>query len=500
MEKRTILTIFVMLAFFAGVNVIYTAIYPPKPPTTSSSQTSTQTPATSQSPTDAAAVDSSAEENLLSAPMTGEDAVAPGAQTSAPAKVKDIVVKTPNYRAVFTENGAKLKSLTLTNYYASKTNSDLPDVPQELVPSAVSSSDYPLSLRLIVNDNDYLDLGALAFVADKDSLEATDKNAELTFTGQTVKGLEIKRVFTFDPATFFIGQKVILANNSQGSYTGRLGQAQTSGPVGKKAGRYDTVAGYFDGKLFTEAVNKAPEELAEIEGYTSADWLGYMSQYFLSAQVLGGGPSELQSPSQISIQGYQKQNSLFQAVVSWPLQLRPGATATYDFSLYYGPKDSKALANAGHNLEKSIDFGWFGLLALPLAWLIRMFYDVFGNYGVSILMVTLLIKVALWPLTVKSYKSMKGMQKLQPRVTELREKYKDDRETLNREMLQLYRTYKVSPLGGCLPMLLQIPFFIAFYRVLDYALELRGAPFVLWIKDLSAPDRLFDFGVQIPFL
>ncbi|MDR0621510.1 MAG: membrane protein insertase YidC, partial [Deltaproteobacteria bacterium] len=123
-----------------------------------------------------------------------------------------------------------------------------------------------------------------------------------------------------------------------------------------------------------------------------------------------------------------------------------------------------------------------------------------GNYGLAIIIVTFLIKLALAPLTAKSYKSMKQMQKLQPRMMALREKYKDDRESLNKETMLLYRTYKVNPLGGCLPMILQIPFFIAFYRVLDYALELRGAPFALWIQDLSAPDRLFDLGVTIPFL
>jgi YidC/Oxa1 family membrane protein insertase len=135
-----------------------------------------------------------------------------------------------------------------------------------------------------------------------------------------------------------------------------------------------------------------------------------------------------------------------------------------------------------------------------MAWLLRAFYSIVGNYGVAIIIVTILIKLALWPLTAKSYKSMRQMQKIQPLLVALRQRHKDDRETMNKEMMQLYKTYKINPMGGCLPMLLQIPFFIAFYRVLDYALELRGAPFILWIKDLSAPDRLFDFGARIPFL
>jgi YidC/Oxa1 family membrane protein insertase len=182
------------------------------------------------------------------------------------------------------------------------------------------------------------------------------------------------------------------------------------------------------------------------------------------------------------------------------MRLAPGESASYNFDFYLGPKDQKALSAAGSHLTAAIDLGWFAFLARPLAWLLRLFHGFVGNYGVAIILVTILIKIVLWPLTAKSYKSMKQMQKLQPRVQEIREKFKDDPQTMNREMLQLYRTFKVSPLGGCLPMVLQIPFFIAFYRVLDYALELRGAPFALWIYDLSAPDRLFHFGFSIPFV
>jgi YidC/Oxa1 family membrane protein insertase len=138
-------------------------------------------------------------------------------------------------------------------------------------------------------------------------------------------------------------------------------------------------------------------------------------------------------------------------------------------------------------------------LAAPLAKLLRLIYAWVGNYGLAIIIVTVLIKICLWPLTAKSYRSMKSMQQLQPKVAKLREKFADNKEAMNREIMQLYKTFRVNPLGGCLPMLLQIPFFIAFYRVLDSMLELRGAPFILWINDLAAPDRLFSFNFTIPF-
>ena len=190
---------------------------------------------------------------------------------------------------------------------------------------------------------------------------------------------------------------------------------------------------------------------------TRADWLGYMSQYFLTAMVLSGGERPFQDPARLRLQAADKQNGQIQLTASWPLQLEPLGTALYDFDVYFGPKQTGDLAAAGHDLGRSIDLGWFWFLAKPMAWLLRTFYYLVGNYGLAIVIVTILIKVALWPLTAKSYKSMRQMQKIQPLLAALRQRHKDDRETLNKEMMQLYKTYKINPMGGCLPMLLQIP-------------------------------------------
>jgi YidC/Oxa1 family membrane protein insertase len=263
------------------------------------------------------------------------------------------------------------------------------------------------------------------------------------------------------------------------------------------------VAGWLNNGLFSESADSSAKQLAKYTNFYSADWLGYMDQYFLTAFVLPdqeGRTSSLQEPSDLSLTSMVRDKGLVQVTQFWPLNLGPSLETDYKFDFYYGPKDSSDLTSVGRNLEKSVDLGWFTVLANPLTFLLKMFYGLVGNYGVAIIIVTILIKIALWPLTAKSYKSMKEMQKLQPRIMKLREKYKDDRENLNKEMMQLYKTYKVSPVGGCLPMVLQIPFFIAFYRVLDYSLELRGAPFFLWINDLSAPDRLFHFSFSLPLL
>jgi YidC/Oxa1 family membrane protein insertase len=172
----------------------------------------------------------------------------------------------------------------------------------------------------------------------------------------------------------------------------------------------------------------------------------------------------------------------------------------FNLGIYFGPKDIDRLNTLGHNLSEAINFGWFDIIAKPLLYLLKFLHRFVHNYGVAIIIVTIFIKIVFWPLAQKSAKSMKTMQKLQPKMAKLKEKYKNDKETLNKELIQLYKNYKVNPMGGCLPMLLQIPVFFALYKVLLQSIELRHAPFMLWINDLSAPDRLMIPGVNIPYL
>jgi YidC/Oxa1 family membrane protein insertase len=180
--------------------------------------------------------------------------------------------------------------------------------------------------------------------------------------------------------------------------------------------------------------------------------------------------------------------------------IQPGTQDTFEYQLFMGPKSMQELKKIGNDLNKLIDFGWFDFIAKPCVWLMNLFYSVIPNYGVAIIILTMLVKLLLWPLGQKSYKSMSEMKKLQPLMKEIREKYKDDKQRMNQEVMGLYRTYKINPLGGCLPMVVQLPVFFALYRMLYEAIELRHAPFFLWINDLSAPDRLFRFNFTVPFM
>jgi YidC/Oxa1 family membrane protein insertase len=198
---------------------------------------------------------------------------------------------------------------------------------------------------------------------------------------------------------------------------------------------------------------------------------------------------------------FLKENSVIEAqFVQSEIAINPGNRVNYHYSLFFGPKSTKILGEAGYELTKAVNFGWFDFLAKPCVWLMNMLYSVIPNYGVAIIILTVLIKIVLWPLGSKSYKSMSEMKKLQPLMKQIREKYKNDKKKMNEETMSLYRTYKINPLGGCLPMVVQIPVFFALYRMLYQAIELRHAPFFLWINDLSAPDRLFRFNFAVPFM
>jgi len=164
---------------------------------------------------------------------------------------------------------------------------------------------------------------------------------------------------------------------------------------------------------------------------------------------------------------------------------------------YFGPKDVEVLESLRLGLEHTVDFGWFGVLARPLLWLLKRTYGWVGNWGFAILLVTLLVRILLFPLMHKSYASMKKMQKLAPKMNAIRDKYKKartdtaQRAKMNQELMALYQAEGYNPMSGCLPIVLQLPILVAFYNVLSRSIELRHAPFGLWIKDLSAVDHTY---------
>ncbi len=171
--------------------------------------------------------------------------------------------------------------------------------------------------------------------------------------------------------------------------------------------------------------------------------------------------------------------------------IAPGATGTVGARVYAGPQEQEKLKSVAPGLDLVVDYGWLTVIAAPLFWVLEWFYGWLGNWGLAIIALTVLIKLIFYPLSAASYKSMAKMKQVAPRLQKIREQYGDDRAKLNQAMMELYKTEKINPLGGCLPIVVQIPVFIALYWVLLASVELRQAPFYGWIKDLSVPDPFF---------
>lgn len=254
----------------------------------------------------------------------------------------------------------------------------------------------------------------------------------------------------------------------------------------KEALTYYSVSIHGAKKLHGVAASKLKKPIGDVD---PADWVVSRSKYFMLAVI--GQDSTFDSTY---IARLDDGRIGFTAVARRPLPVR-------DFTLYLGPIEHNGLRAVGCGLEAIAGRGWNRPIELAMLWLLRLFHTLFGNWGVAILVFSIVMKAALWPLTRTQTKQMRQMQLLQPKLNELKTKFKDSPEKLNAETMQLYKLYKINPLSGCLPMVVQLPIFWALYAVLRSAIEMRGAHFVFWLKDLSQPDMLFGYLPQaIPMI
>jgi YidC/Oxa1 family membrane protein insertase len=224
---------------------------------------------------------------------------------------------------------------------------------------------------------------------------------------------------------------------------------------------------------------------------TAADngWVSMIQHYFVSAWVPKEGTARENYARAVD-------KNLYTVGAITPLEsIAPGAAASAQSTLYVGPQDQQALGKIAPGLELVVDYGWLTVIAKPLFWLLQFLHGLVGNWGWAIVLLTVLIKAAFYPLSAASYKSMAKMKEVTPRLMALREKYGDDKQKLNVAMMELYKTEKINPLGGCLPILVQIPVFIALYWVLLASAEMRNQPWMLWVKDLATPDPWFILPV-----
>jgi len=413
-------------------------------------------------------------------------AVAEPPQTQKTART--INVNAPFYSAKITEQGAAFSSLVLKEYKEFVDN----DSPlKELVPAEVSAGTVTLGFH----NQSLLGLDKAVFKTDfnGETLEISEKPAELKFTWISKDGVVVEKKYHFTPESYLIGLSVTVKNGSTRTIQDRLYLSLLKTiKSDKSVYGFTGPSALINGKL--EQI-----DIDDIEDKDTFDgdigWIAIQDRYFMSS-IIPKNP--VAASMRLAI---ENENILINRYLLPQTTFHPGTQQTFAYDLFQGPQSMKLLSSYNNNLDKAIDFGMFDILAKPCLWLMNFIYEnLIPNYGIAIIILTLITKAILWPLGTKSYKSMSQMKKLQPLIQELKEKHKDDRKKMNEATMALYRTYKINPLGGCLPMVVQIPVFFALYRMLYEAIELRHAPFFLWINDLSAPDRLFNFNFSIPFM
>jgi len=421
-------------------------------------------------------------------------------------RCEEVVVDTPLYQAVFCSRNGRPMRWTLKNYQLNKIcecpvpgfrKAGLPDAPDGGSPAwverihAQGPDEYPLALAISTGRDKRIPIRE-ALEPDRFRLDLNDgeQPARITFSGTDSRGREIERVYTFAPDSYMVGLEIKIAGLEPALQQAGLAMKLTERIPEEARNRY-TFSGFM--AFINESLEKEKElDAGEAQYYNgNVHWEGFSDKYFLTSLLpVDNLVSSVNLEQLHSADGQSP--GLFISRLIYNIQPHlQGDTARFAYSIYIGPKDLDVLRDTGHFLEKSIDLGWFGFIAKPLLVVLKFFYRYTHNYGIAIIILTILIKILFYPLTRKQMESMRQMQKLQPKMKGIREKFKDDKERLNKEVMDLYRTHKINPLGGCWPMLLQIPVFFALYKALLNSIELRHAPFMFWIQDLSEKDPCY---------
>ncbi|MBU1042038.1 MAG: membrane protein insertase YidC [Proteobacteria bacterium] len=413
-------------------------------------------------------------------------------QAVAPAsQARKISVTTPLFFARFSSQGGVLERFDLLKYHQTI---DPQSPPIDMVGDKARDRSA-LGVVLQPTGQEIHTWNSPNWTSDgQDTDMKAGEKKTLTFTGE-VGGLRLERRLTLSADSYLITEELLVTNPGTSAITGHVAfTAATAGLTAHGDDQYNpTRIAFGSAKTGFEEVTSLDD--LEKQGISSKDkgnvnWGAIESNYFLMA-ILPGAP-------EAQLSGLYK-SGVFNMAVSQPASIAAGQTQVFKCSYYVGPADRAILADMPNKLAEAVDFGWFHIIAVPLLKLLNWFYKYVHNYGVAIILLTVLIKLIFWPLSQKSYKSMDQMKRLQPMLTKLREKYADDKERLNQEVMQLYKTYKVNPAGGCLPMVVQIPVFFGLYKALLGSIELRHASFIshvpftdlVWLADLSVKDPYY---------
>ncbi len=432
----------------------------------------------------------------VAAPAGATGFFSPGGETAAPAR---ITVVTEKMKVVLTSAGGEVESVTFDSFKRKDGS------PVELVPS---EADGGLALALQQN-GEWKKLSGLGFEAFVDGARVADsarvvlgegrETAEILFRRPGPSGEYVEKRLTFSRDGYSVGVKIALGREGEMAQSGAYsigwesGLASSETDVKLEQTKFAAL-GMVGAEYYQVGLSKFSKDTRRAYDGTIV-WAGARTKYFLSALVAS---KENRGSGTLALLG-ERDKGFVGYAISYPFRGDPRQVED-SFTWYVGPLDMKSLKAFGVGLEKTIDLGRLRFMSVSILWLMVWMERFIPNYGIVIIILSLLTKLLFYRLTHKSFKAMKDMQRIQPKLKEIQEKHKGDRDRQNKEVMKLYKEAGVNPLGGCLPLLLQMPVFFALYSVLSNTIELRNAPFVSWINDLSMPDTLFRWSPAIPMI
>ena len=513
MEKRAILAILLTIIIIALSLLIQSKFFPPTPPPKTQPQEVKKEEVTPQEKAGKKA------ETIKAARSVEREK--PSARAKAIPQ-REVSVETQNYWAVFTSDGARLKHFKLKKYrdrvkqsaisikltqFVDEILGKKPEEPKSPEPLDLVNTREERDLPLGLTFNGSNQPVHVNWEVDKEQLRLLQngEKGEITFSTSLDNGLKVMKRFKFASDQYTVNLEVETQNSSSREISNQLGFEWIGEIELTKLAKDDDKdfgLGYaflknqkVEKKDFGRAgtsgcvpgcgTKKTTVEPFEIVERGDIKWFSFGGEYFTALVI-----PPLSKEIALSVKGSEK--DLLTADVMTPsVTIPPQGNVKTTYRIYLGPKAEGRLKALDVGAEKLVDFGFFTIVAKPLLWFMRLTNKVTGNYGIDIIIISILIKIIFLPLTQISMKSMKEMQKVQPEMNRLKEQYKDDKAKLQQEIMLLYKRRKINPMSGCLPMLIQIPVFIALYNALQNGIEMRHAPFFLWIVDLSAKDPIY---------
>lgn len=452
--------------------------YGPQPPALEASQQEAEMPA--------------AQPDIPSRPVNA--ATASPSSSANEAKTEDLArrisVQTDTYSIEITTQGGDVRRAYLLKYPVSLQEKDVPTRLLDDSPSPLYIAQSGLQAGGNTQAGQAPDHYAI-YTADRDTYQMKDgeDTLQVPLRWQNEQGVQVEKIFTFHRGQYVIDVDYRITNQSEQDWSAHAYyQLQRERPASTRSafGIYTYTGGVVHGdELKYEKIAFDDMDKAAFSQSLTGGWAAMIQHYFVSAWI---------PPQQTRNEYYGRaldNNRYLLGMIDKGLKLAPGEEGQLQGRLYIGPKLQDKMGEIADGLSLTVDYGKLTLLSDPIFWLLKKIQKFIGNWGWSIILLTLLIKLAFYKLSATSYKSMAHMRKMSPRMQALKERYSDDRAKLNEAMMKLYKEEKINPLGGCLPILVQIPVFIALYWVLLESVELRQAPWIFWIKDLSAMDPYY---------